>query len=340
MPRFLPALHHWCGFFSGSSMSTTQFFLVTYCLLIVAASLLGGRLPQLVRLTHKRMQILISFVGGLMLGIGLFHMLPHAISYLGAEAVDRVTMCMMLGMLVMFFLLRAFHFHQHDPDQLAHAGNGLQHGHDCGHQHVHDHDSPSRISHSPQHDSLSADISWLGVFIGLSVHTLIDGLALGASLEAESMHVQGGWMLGLGTFLAIVLHKPLDALSITALMRASHWPARWQTCVNFAFALMCPLGAILFLFSANWLVEQQTMLVGSMLAFAAGVFLCISLSDLLPEMEFHSHHRIPLSMALLLGIILAWGIGWLEPHNAHTLDHAMPVHDAVPALERNVLERK
>ncbi len=48
-----------------------------------------------------------------------------------------------------------------------------------------------------------------------------------------------------------------------------------------------------------------------------GVFLCISLSDLLPEMEFHSHNRIRLSVALILGIATAWGIGFLEPKHAH-----------------------
>lgn len=254
-----------------------------------------------------------------MLGIALFHMLPHAVSYLGARQIDRIMMSMMLGLIVMFFLLRTFHFHHHDPAQLPSAATGHSHNHqhECEHEHPHSHEQAGH-EHAGQTHPLPGDMSWLGVFIGLSVHTLIDGLALGASLEAESMHSQGGWMLGLGTFLAIVLHKPLDALSITALMRASHWPARWQTCVNAAFAIMCPLGAVMFLLSANWLVEQQTLLVGSMLAFSAGVFLCISLSDLLPEMEFHSHHRVPLSISLLLGIALAWGIGFLEPGNVHT----------------------
>lgn len=300
--------------------------LFVYCGLIIAASLLGGRLPRLVTLTHQRMQLLISFVGGLMLGIALFHMLPHAIQYLGPGQLDQAMMSMMLGLVVMFFLLRAFHFHHHDPAQMsACAEHGREHDHDHDHDHPHEVEQDHGISHSHSRTvshghsvPLTSELGWLGVFIGLSVHTLIDGMALGASLQAESMHVNGsGWMLGLGTFLAILLHKPLDALSITALMQAAHWRSRWQTVVNLAFAVMCPLGAIFFLLSASVLVEQQTELVGTMLAFSAGVFLCISLSDLLPEMEFHSHHRFPLSMALLAGIAVAWGIGFLEPSGAH-----------------------
>jgi zinc and cadmium transporter len=54
------------------------FLLVLYCLLIVVASLAGGWLPSLVQLTHNPMQTMVSFVGGLMLGIALFHLIPHA----------------------------------------------------------------------------------------------------------------------------------------------------------------------------------------------------------------------------------------------------------------------
>jgi hypothetical protein len=55
--------------------------LAVYCGLIVMASLLGGWMPNCVRLTHTRMQTLISGVGGLMLGIAVFHLLPHSLEY-------------------------------------------------------------------------------------------------------------------------------------------------------------------------------------------------------------------------------------------------------------------
>ncbi len=40
--------------------------LLVYCLLIVAASLAGGKLSSLLRMTHLRTQLLMSGVGGLM----------------------------------------------------------------------------------------------------------------------------------------------------------------------------------------------------------------------------------------------------------------------------------
>ena len=157
----------------------------------------------------------------------------------------------------------------------------------------------------------------MAVLIGLGLHTLMDGIAMASGVVAEAGHLDHVTLPGLGIFLAVLLHKPLDAVSITSLMHpVTTRPKRLL--VNMGFALMCPLGAFLFWGGAigaggSW----GTTLAGWGLAFSAGVFLCISLSDLLPEMEFHSHSRIPLTIALLLGIAAAWAIGLLEGKHAH-----------------------
>jgi zinc and cadmium transporter len=143
------------------------------------------------------------------------------------------------------------------------------------------------------------------------LHTLIDGLALGAAVSAERGHAEGWELLALGPFLAICLHKPLDALSITSVMAAGKWSNSAVVVANLLFAVMCPLGALGFVFGVERYLEQQYLVVGVALAFAAGVFLCISLADLLPEVSFHSHDRIPLTLALLLGVALAWATGFL-----------------------------
>ena len=51
---------------------------------------------------------------------------------------------------------------------------------------------------------------------------------------------------------------------------------------------------------------------GVALAFSAGTFLCIALSDLLPELQFHSHDRLKLSLALLAGFGLMMGASAIE----------------------------
>jgi zinc and cadmium transporter len=48
-----------------------------YSLMILLAALAGGWVPMVVRLTHTRMQVALSFVAGVILGIGLLHLVPH-----------------------------------------------------------------------------------------------------------------------------------------------------------------------------------------------------------------------------------------------------------------------
>lgn len=294
------------------SMTTISLF-ISYSAAIFAASLLGGWLPSMLRMTHTRMQVVMSFVAGLMLGVACYHLLPHAIQTLPSEgAVDRAVWWLMIGLLFMFVLLRSFHFHQHDlaeDGDCSHNDHGDEHSHDHSHQ-------PGHNSHADQVQT-AHPLSWTGIALGLSLHTLIDGIALGAAIQADALLQQGMGLLSVGVFAAIVLHKPLDAMSITSLMVASGWSSRARWLVNAGFGLMCPLGAALFLWGMGQWDGDQSVLVGSALAFSAGVFLCISLSDLLPEVQFHSHDRTKLTIALLLGILVAYGIGSLEPEHAH-----------------------
>ncbi|MCA9132584.1 MAG: ZIP family metal transporter [Planctomycetales bacterium] len=302
--------------------------LLAYSAAVILASVLGGLLPEWIRLTHTRMQLMISFVGGVMLGIAVFHMVPHALATLGPGQIDQVMWGVMLGLLATFFLLRSFHFHQHGPadfgilaeEQAAAAGSGRRsaegpthlccdHSHPSGpHGESHDHHTDSSSGHAGK-------TRWLAVLLGLGMHTLMDGVAMASGVVAEAGHAHGV-LPGLGIFLAVLLHKPLDAVSITSLMYPVTTPG-WRLLVNVGFALMCPLGALLFWSGASLGGGWSVSLAGWGLAFSAGVFLCISLSDLLPEMEFHSHSRIPLTVALLLGIAAAWAIGLLEGEHAH-----------------------
>lgn len=297
--------------------------LTVYCVAILGASLFGGWLPTIFDLTHNRLQLMISFVGGLMLGIGLFHMLPHAIVNMGPGSTDRAMWWMVLGVLTMFGMLRAFHFHHHSPVDMgefchAQGHEGCSHEHDHDHSHDHDHGhGGGHGGHGHHHGTSGHDLSWIGVFLGLGMHTFLDGMAVAASVEADISHGVTTGLLGLGTFLAVLLHKPLDAVSITWLMSTTGWPRWSRVCVNAAFAAMCPLGVALFVLGVNRAGGQQGPFIGCALAFAAGLFVCISLSDLLPEIEFHRHHRVRLSVALLAGVALAYGIGYLEPAHVH-----------------------
>ena len=81
----------------------------------------------------------------------------------------------------------------------------------------------------------------------------------------------------------------------------------------FAFALMLPLGVLLFTLQLGQLSPSSAAACTAVvLAFSAGTFLCIALSDLLPELQFHSHDRVSLTLALGAGFALMAGASLLE----------------------------
>ena len=262
---------------------------------LFAVSLMGSSLPRRFHMTHTRTQMVLSLVSGLMLGVALLHLIPH--SYAAVERIDSVMIWTLAGLVFMLLLLRWFHFHQHDFGAAA-ADCGLASADSHDHAHAHDH------AHPPD-QSLGA----AGLFAGLCVHTIVDGLALGAVLVSASA---GVGLAGAGVFLAILLHKPLDALSIETVMAATGSAPVARRLAGWVFALLCPLVMWLFYFGAAPYLALDLWLPAT-LAFSAGAFICIALGDLLPEVQFHSHDRVRLTLLFLLGIGLAMTLGWFEP---------------------------
>jgi zinc and cadmium transporter len=310
--------------------------LTIFCVLILLASLAGGWIPLLVNLTHKRMELAVSFVAGVMLGVGLLIMLPHAFMaamennatdghshdsahMMAHDLVGPIMLWLLAGFLVMFLIERYFCFHHHDapPSQSDNAGevSGHDHGHaHCAHHHQH--------AHSRHH------VTWAGAAIGLTLHSLIDGIALAASVQVAAGHHQSSALLpGLGAFLVIFLHKPFDSLTLGTLLAVGNHSKFTRHVVNAAFSLLIPAGIALFYLGLTAGPNAQGILAGA-LAFSAGTFLCIAMSDLLPELQFHQHDRFKLSAALVLGLAVAWGVASMEArlHEEPSLEHAEP-HD-------------
>jgi zinc and cadmium transporter len=272
--------------------------LALFCLAIVATSLLGGALPLATVLTHTRLQLYLSFAAGAMLGAAFFHMLPEAVEAGSAGSLRWAA----AGLLALFFLERFFAFHHHEaPDDPLEP---------CP---THPHEHVERSGHSAGLVSPSAPgghggtkgaaLNWGAAAFGLMAHTLAGGFALASAVAADNHRGIGAasW----GVFLATLVHKPADALTIVSLMLRAGVPRWLAHAVNFGFSLMIPAGVALFFLGAHWVgPDASSGFTAAALAFSAGTFLCIALSDLLPELQFHAHDRISLSAALLAGFAL------------------------------------
>ena len=261
--------------------------LLGYCLAIFAASFLGA-------LSHTRTQLVMSLVAGFILGIALYHLLPHGLDRIpGPESTEKGMVWAVFGMIMMIALLRMCQFHQHDFSDEA--------------RDLYDHGNH-------RHGIVGAR-SVAGIAVGLGIHTITEGVLLGTSVQVSMGPAGTGALPGLGAFMAILMHKPLDAYSIVSIMRSAGYRARYRNLVNLGFAMLCPVVALGTFWGVGQLgVAEGTgeVVAGYVLCFAAGAFLCIALSDLLPEIQFHSHDRLRLIMVFLVGIGLAYALHFVE----------------------------
>lgn len=290
-------------------MTTTT--LVVFCVAVVGVSLVGGLLPLATVLSHTRLQIYLSASAGAMLGAAFFHMLPEAVR-LGSPSTLSWSA---VGLLALFFLERFFAFHHHeapdDPEEPCpthrHEHSGGSRGHSAG---LIDASAPG--GGIGEAKAKGTSLHWGAAAFGLAVHSLAGGVAL-ASAAAANVDVRHGigaatW----GVFIATIVHKPADALTIVSLMLRAGAPRVLAHLVNLGFALMIPAGVVLFYLGIERLgPTAAARLTANALAFSAGTFLCIALSDLLPELQFHKHDRWKLSAALLAGLgLMALALAW------------------------------
>jgi zinc and cadmium transporter len=275
--------------------------LALFCLAVVGVSLVGGLLPLATVLSHTRLQVYLSVSAGAMLGAAFFHMMPEAVRMGGPSTLSWSA----AGLLTLFLVERFFAFHHHEaPDDPSDPCPTHRHEHASGRGHsagvVHP-GAPGTGTAKAKGTSLH----WGAAACGLAVHSLAGGVALAsaAAANAETRHVLGAaaW----GVFIATLVHKPADALTIVTLMLRAGAPRPLAHLINLAFALMIPAGVAVFLLTAGSIGQTaSTRFTATALAFSAGTFLCIALSDLLPELQFHAHDRVKLSAALIAGVAL------------------------------------
>jgi zinc and cadmium transporter len=290
--------------------------IVLYCLAIVVFSLAGGMLPLSKRVTHLTLQVYLSLSAGAMLGAAFFHMLPESAELAGRNF-GLWTICGIVGL---YMIERFLSPHSHDTSV------------DNPHPHDHEHEAEGHEDHEDhEHDAAShaapAVAGWSAV-IGLSIHTLLGGIALGSAVLAG---VKG---LGFAVFLATVLHKPADALTISALLVKGRTKRSRVFAVQCFFAMLIPAGVALYYFGQTLIAGNlETPFQGAVLAFSAGTFICIALSDLLPEVQFHRHDRGRLFAAVIAGAAIMWATSFFEPEHlrddAHSATEVQGLQGAV-----------
>jgi len=167
------------------------------------------------------------------------------------------------------------------------------------HWHHHDHFDPD------EHVHVEREVKPLGYLVLTSdtAHNFIDGLVIGA---AYLVSVE----VGIAATIAVILHEIPQELSDYGVLLHAGFSKKKALLTNFGTGLTAVLGAILVVTIGN----VSELLVAIISAFAAGMFLYIAGSDLIPEL-----HKVPSRknslwqlVMMLLGIALMFGILLIE----------------------------
>lgn len=135
------------------------------------------------------------------------------------------------------------------------------------------------------------------------VHNFIDGLIIGASYLVSIP-------VGIATTLAVVLHEIPQEIWDFGVLIHGWFSRRKALLLNFLTALTAVLGVII----AFLLYRYTNNMVAALIPFAAGTFIYIAGSDLIPELHKENTltHSIPQIIFFLLGIWIMSMLLFLE----------------------------
>ncbi len=217
---------------------------------VVAIMALGGVLPLLLPRVRPHLPVALSASAGIMLGTACLHLLPDAMQLVG----PNVGWALLAGFLFLYFFEQFVTVHV------------------C--------------------EAMGCEVHHMGMaaFFGLSVHTFVNGVAIGA-----------GYLSGIGGLvaMAVAAHKLPEAFTLTAILLHEKYRRINIALMSLLFMAMIPLGVMAVRIFA---VSPNSPLTGYALAFSAGTFIHIAVSDLLPEVHKSSHNRIVILSAFVLGI--------------------------------------
>lgn len=232
-------------------------------LLIVAAGFVAGIVPFFFQWSHQTAHRWIAFGAGSILGAAFLHMIPEAHEHGGAEALSMV----LGGFLLLYLFEQLLLKHPHEED--------------AGEFH---------------------EIGFLAV-IGLTLHDLIDGIALGSGDHVPELTP--------AIFFALVLHKVPTTFSVSLLLLHGDY-RRGRIVVFLGIMLLAiPIGVLLSQLIIDH--DSSAKMVGYLVAFSAGTFVYIGAYELLPEMHRKSAHDVWIARAFAAGVAVMLALTFVHP---------------------------
>lgn len=192
--------------------------------------------------------VIISFSAGSILGTAFLELLPEAIHFYGETLLNPSLYYITLGFLGFFFLERFIYWF---------------HGHIHGYEPVHHSDDRIFVK----------KFVYLNL-IGDAIHNLIDGMIIAGSFLLSPS-------IGLATTVAVFFHELPQEIGDFGVLVYGGFSKHQALLFNFLSSLSALLGVFLTFNFAQYFDD----FVGTLLAIAAGGFIYLASSELIPEMQ-------------------------------------------------------
>jgi ZIP family zinc transporter len=209
-----------------------------------------------------KLHLILGFSAGAIIGVAFFDLLPEAIG-LGSKNYDVafITSITAFGFVIYMILDRFFFFHSHE---------------------AHEHE-----------ESVLDKRGVLGAG-SLSVHSFLDGMAIGLAFQVSSA-------VGVVVAIAVLVHDFSDGINtVNMILKNSGTKS-----LAFKWLLLDAFAPVLGVISTLFFSVSESFL-GIILAIFSGFFLYIGASDLLPE-SHHNHPTIWTTFATILGVAVLYG---------------------------------
>ncbi len=238
---------------------------------IIAVALAGGLISVLAAAamtfavgTH-RVNMLISYAIGALLGAAFLEILPHALEH---GQPHRMAATVLFGILI-FFVLEKLVLWRH-----------------CHHDHCEAHDAQA-----PAHDH---GRSGLLILVGDTFHNFVDGILIAAAFLESTQ-------LGIVTALAIIAHEiPQEVGDYLILLHSGYSRMR-----ALAFNLLSSLATLVGAMLAYFALSQLTEWIPTLLGLAAASMIYVAVADLIPGLHKRTELRATLQQILLIGLGVA-----------------------------------
>ena len=235
---------------------------------IIAVSLAGGLLSVCaaaalsVAVGTQRVNMLISYAIGALLGAAFLEIIPHALEHGDPHSLAAT---ILFGILA-FFVLEKLVLWRH-----------------CHHDHCEAHDAQA-----PAHDH---GRSGLLILVGDTFHNFVDGILIAAAFLQNTE-------LGIVTALAIIAHEiPQEVGDYLILLHSGYSIVR-----AWVFSLLSSLATLGGAMLAYFALSQLTEWIPTLLGLGAASMIYVAVADLIPGLHKRTDLRATIQQVLLIGL--------------------------------------